>query len=214
MAEAKGWLRLPDSYTTEDAMIVGLISAARHYVETFTRRALVTQSFEQTIDNFPGRDFPIFAYNDRMPEIKNFMPFQYQDRRLFNSYREITLLGAPLASVQSVTYYDTDGNLQTFSSPGEAYFVDTRTEPGRIVLNTDYDWPDTQLRPGAVIIAFTAGYGTPSQVPAGIRIAIRMMVTNWFLNRTPVEVGLRAAAIEIPQTAEAMLWHYRLPGTY
>ena len=38
-------------------------------------------------------------------------------------------------------------------------------------------------RGDAVQIAFTAGYGEPSDVPGPIRLAILMLVTRWYLNR-------------------------------
>lgn len=195
LAEAKAWLRVDG--TDEDVLILALIEAARAYVETFTGRALITQQWELSLDGFPASD-------------------RYSDGRLRESRstgipgREIVLPRAPLASVQSVKYYDEDGALQTFASAG--YFVDTRAEPGRVVLDEDYDWPDVESRPNAVIVAYTAGYGTPSQIPQTLRTAIRFMVTHWFTNRTPVNIG--NIVNTIPATAEALLWQKRLPGAY
>lgn len=195
LAEAKTWLRVDG--TDDDVLIATLIEAARAYVETFTGRALITQQWELTLDAFPNGD-------------------RYVDGRLRESKissipgREIILPRAPLASVQSVKYYDTAGTLQTFSSA--SYFTDTRAEPGRVVLNEDYDWPETQVRPNAIIVAYTVGYGTPSQVPQVLRTALRFMVTHWFRNRSPVNIG--NIVTQIPAAAEALLWQKRLPGAY
>lgn len=124
--------------------------------------------------------------------------------------REIVLPRAPLASVQSVKYYDGAGTLQTFASAG--YFVDTRAEPGRVVLHADYDWPAVQSRPSSVAVAYTVGYGTPSQVPQGLRTALRFTVAHWFTNRTPVNIG--NIVNTIPASAESLLWQKRLPAAY
>ena len=52
LAEAKTHLRLDTC--TDDAYVSALIIAARERVELFLRRALITQAFEYTIDQFPA----------------------------------------------------------------------------------------------------------------------------------------------------------------
>jgi len=52
LAEAKLQLRVDVS--DDDVLITGLITAAREAVETITRRALVTQTWELVLDEFPG----------------------------------------------------------------------------------------------------------------------------------------------------------------
>jgi hypothetical protein len=196
LAEAKAWLHVDG--TEEDALILGLIQAARSYVETFTRRALITQTFELSFDAFPGGGR---VHCGRVSETRG------------GTYlgREIKLPRPPLLSVQSVKYYDTDGALQTFST--SAYHVDTRSQPGRVVLHQDYDWPDTDVRPNAVIVAYTAGYGaTAAHVPASLKTAIRMIVADHFKFR---ETKISGTIItKVPDSAEALLWPHRIPEAY
>lgn len=40
----------------DDALITGLIKAAREYAENFTRRALITQTWELVLDDWPDSD--------------------------------------------------------------------------------------------------------------------------------------------------------------
>ena len=60
LTEAKKHLRLvitdadAATYTDEDAKITALIVSAREYVETVTRRALITQTWDAVIDDFPA----------------------------------------------------------------------------------------------------------------------------------------------------------------
>lgn len=49
--DAKRHLRVDES--DEDGHILALISAARAYAENFTRRALITQTWDATFDGFP-----------------------------------------------------------------------------------------------------------------------------------------------------------------
>src|SRR5690554_6904374 len=62
--------------------------------------------------------------------------------------RVIRLPRPPLQSVTSITYTDPGGAQQTLSNT--LYDVDTDSEPGRIVLKDDADWPDTADVPRAV----------------------------------------------------------------
>ena len=60
LTEAKKHLRLAitdadaANYTDEDAKITALITSAREHVETVTRRALITQTWDAVIDEFPA----------------------------------------------------------------------------------------------------------------------------------------------------------------
>ncbi len=55
MTEAKTHLRV--DYTDDDGLIANLITVTRGAVETVTRRALITQTWDWTLDAFPaGRD--------------------------------------------------------------------------------------------------------------------------------------------------------------
>lgn len=77
---------------------------------------------------------------------------------------------APLISVTHIKTYD-DADAATTMSASD-YFVDTKTEPGRIVLRSAASWPDVARVANGVEIQFIAGYGEPSQVPASIRRGI------------------------------------------
>lgn len=125
--------------------------------------------------------------------------------------REIILPRPPLISVTSITYTDADGAAQTLTASN--YSVDIRNTPGRLVLKNDYSWPETDDIPNAVVVAYTAGYGTtPSSVPQGLRVAIRYLVTHWFENRGTLNIG--NIANELPGTAEALLWQFRVPSAF
>jgi len=56
LAEAKAHLRLEADETEEDALIGGLIAAAREHVEGQTGRALVAQTFKLRLPHFPLGD--------------------------------------------------------------------------------------------------------------------------------------------------------------
>lgn len=89
----------------------------------------------------------------------------------------------PLLSVTSVKYRPVDS--ATYVDFTE-YEVDIVSVPGRIVLNPNASWPSDVLHPlNPIEITFTCGYGaTATTVPAAIRSAILLMVSDLYENRT------------------------------
>jgi len=57
IAEIKIHLHMDADQTAEDTLLTSLITAARSYVEQYTGRALVTQTWYGYLDQFPGNDY-------------------------------------------------------------------------------------------------------------------------------------------------------------
>lgn len=101
---------------------------------------------------------------------------------------EMWLPRAPLQSVVSIKYTDTNGAEQTLAS--NLYVVDTSTEPGRIHRAYGATWPATRSEPNAVRIRYLSGYGDdPLNVPAALRQAILLGVGHLYENREAVNIG-------------------------
>jgi uncharacterized phiE125 gp8 family phage protein len=115
----------------------------------------------------------------------------------------------PLQSVTHIKYYDTADSESAFSSG--SYFVDTKTEPGRIVLNDGEQWPDTTLRPAnGIVVRFVAGFGDDeANVPDEYRQALRLLAGHWYENRGAV-ASSGAVPKEVPFGVEALLWPDRV----
>lgn len=110
----------------------------------------------------------------------------------------------PLASVSSIKYYDTDDTEATFSS--DSYFVDTKSEPGRICLNYGESWPSTALRDhNGICITFIAGKTSPDDVSKNVWLSILLLVGDYYRNR---EAG--TASKETIQAVERLLWLERV----
>lgn len=114
-----------------------------------------------------------------------------------------------LLTVTSVTYTDTDGNPQTWSST--KYQVDTAREPGRIVPMPGESWPN--VKAGIInpyVVTFTAGYGVAAAVDARAKQAVLLLVGHWYQNREAILTGTISKEIEHSLTALcAQIW----PGT-
>lgn len=121
---------------------------------------------------------------------------------------QINLPRPPTVSATSVVYVDENGATQTWSSAN--YTVDVQANPASISPNYDVDYPNTRTQPNNVTVVYVAGYGaTAADVPEGIRLAIKMLVGNWYENRealvdhhlrdVPLGIKMLVAAYEMPE---------------
>jgi len=107
----------------------------------------------------------------------------------------------------SVKYYDINDTEAPFNPSN--YFVDTKSEPGWVVLNTGCLWPSTTLRPAnGVCVEFIAGYGVATAVPKKVKQAMLLLISHWYENREAVATS-GAIPKEIPFSVEALLWQDR-----
>lgn len=121
------------------------------------------------------------------------------------SYIEIPL--PPLQSITSITYYDDDDVAATFASTN--YYVDAKSEPGRIVLRDDASWPSTSLRgANGVCVKFIAGYGLAVAVPQGLKQAVLLAVGHFYEHREAVSDERQLETL--PLGFEYLLWPYRV----
>lgn len=89
----------------------------------------------------------------------------------------IELPRAPLQSITSITYVDSDGASQTWAN----YRVSTNSEPGRVEPAYNEVWPTIRDVTEAATITYVAGYGDTSRdVPNGIKNALLLMVESYY----------------------------------
>lgn len=187
LAEAKDYLRVTDG--DSDVTISNLLTAARLYAETFTRRALITQTWKITADSFPSK------------------ASRYQNGQYTSTVypgQGFLLPMPPAQSVTSITYYDADNTLQTLSS--SLYQVDALGEPARVIPNPNSLWPTTYTRLNAVTLTYVCGYGASgASVPQGIRQAILILTSAWF---DSCDTGEKP----IPMAVSTLLMQHRFMG--
>lgn len=156
LQDAKAHMRI--TANDDDIYISYLIKAARQWVEEYTGRKLITQTVTRYLDDWPDENYIDLPYGG-------------------------------LQSVTSIKYTDSDGDQSTWSS-GD-YIVETGSNEarsrGRVVLAYDETYPTDVLYPSNPIeIIYVCGYGaTKGHVPATIRQAIMILVSEWYENREP-----------------------------
>ena len=155
LVEAKLHLRVDD--TIDDTLITSLITTARETVEGISRRALVSQTWDLFLDEFPEGDELLLP----------FPPLQ--------------------STGLTVQYTNQDNVLAPATFASTNYAVDIYSEPGRIKLVYGAAWPgDTLYTLNGVHVRFTAGFGAAATVPLKYKQAILLLVGHWYANREQV----------------------------
>lgn len=142
-------------------------------------------------------------------------------RYSFHSFSSrICLPFPPLISVDSLSYLDSNGDVQFFLEEDQWRVVGVGSEQGGAILPLyGVEWPSllTTTDPDLVRVEFTAGYYAPNspdddRVPATIKHAIKLIVGDWYEQRVSTIVGTSAATM--PQGAEMLIAPLRVAGAY
>lgn len=168
LTQAKSHLR--EDSTDFDTQIGVFIKAATRKCENFMGRALVDQTWQLTLDAFPGANCVGWGGSFDGSAIKIPKP--------------------PLIAIVSIKYDDTTGAEQTLDP--SLYSVDNQSEPGWVLPVGS--WPSTFSGINSVRIQFRAGYlsdDSPpvSNVPEEIQVAILMLIASFNLNRENEVIG-------------------------
>ncbi len=108
LTEAK--LQIRQDGSDEDALITGLIATVRSHVETITRRALITQTWELVLDQFPAED----EMEIPLPPLQSVTSLKYKDDAgventfaLSNYYVDVDSLPGRLVLLTGITWPST-----------------------------------------------------------------------------------------------------------
>jgi uncharacterized phiE125 gp8 family phage protein len=152
LAEAKAHLRVTEA--DDDALIAGYILAARHAAESYIRGALITQTWDYSLDYC----WPVVSVRG-MCKYRTELPLH------------------PIQSVTSVSYVDENGTTQTLSP--SLYTVHIRGPVAYIEKAYDQDFPSIRSVPEAITVRFVVGY-QPDAVPDPIKAAIMLGIERLY----------------------------------
>lgn len=168
-AEVKLHLDLASGDTSQDTMLDMFIATAREIVEERTGLALIDQTWQLTLDNWPvnkGGE----SWWDGMRETAVTEIYSYS--------KDLVLPRYPLQSISSIT---ADGNAVTVA---DVFHVDSEQKPGRITPKSGQVWPTVTQAAQGIVITFVAGYGASgASVPSGIKLALIQMVAYMYSHR-------------------------------
>lgn len=165
LAELKLHLRL-GADTTEDTYLAGLITAAREYVENVTRRALITQTWDYWLDEFPPGDYFELPFGN----LQSVSSLKYKDSDATETTMTVT------------TDYLVDIN----SEPGRIWLPYGETWPSF----TAYPYKPITAR---FICGYGV---SASNVPNPVKAAIKLLAAHLYENREMFVIGQTITKIE------------------
>jgi len=143
LAEAKLQCRV--DIGDDDALITGLIKAARESAETITRRALITQTWELVLDEFPEGDEIIVP----LPPLVSITSIKYKD-------------GDGVESTFAAANYI----VNTDAEPGKVVLADGASWPSTSL------YPTAAIRVRFVAGYGAAGSSAPASILAAIKLMV------------------------------------------
>lgn len=179
LSECKLFLRV--DHTSDDTLIAAMLASARLWVETYTRRALCTQTVDLKYVGWPVQYGPLVV------------PY------------------APLQSVTSITYVDQDEATQTLAASEYVVRTQSGPRAGRgtIEIADGVTLPTLSTQPDRpVTVRAVCGYGVAAQVPDGIKSAIYLLLGDLYEQRQETITGTSVSKTHT--TIERLLGPYRL----
>lgn len=192
--EAKLHLRV--DFADDDDLIASLIVAARRYLESASKQALISQQWRLMLDSFPSAGG---YYNRAIREIwpsLGGLPsgLGFYPGLIPNSTGVIDIPKPPLISLDAVSYWDFSNTLQTLAT--DRYNVSLGT-PARIQPAYSKVWPISRPTIDSVQIDFTCGWGTDATaVPDTYKSAMRLLIGAWYMNRE-AEAGVVTTRLKL-----------------
>ena len=192
LAETKAHLRL--ELSDDDDLVTALIQSAREACERFTGRALVERQLTLFLDAWPTAEE---AYGEGWTE----------GALVTTGRRWIALPRPPLRAVEAVTVYD-EVDVGT-SWAAANYYVDTASEPGRLVARSGVALPSPTRVANGIEIRYRAGYapddsGSPSDyrsnIPQALRDGMKRLIAQLYEERG------ESAEAAIGPSGAAALW--------
>lgn len=115
----------------------------------------------------------------------------------------LALKRPPLQAVTSITYTDSDGNANTFSS--SSYNVYANGDVGVIWLKDGQSWPTVTLQPGpSILVTYVAGQDA-DDVDEIDKQAIRLLTGHFYENRENVVAVQGITVAELPMAVRSII---------
>ncbi len=141
----------------DDAYIASCITAARHWIEGQTHRAIMDQTWDYGID---------YAW-----------PAKYGFHRIDFPLNPVQSQASP--ETISITYVDDDGASQTLAT--SQYIIAARRHGSYIVPAYNITWPTIRPVPDAITVRFVAG--DSDTVPQELHRAVMILAGHYYEHR-------------------------------
>lgn len=175
-------------YTADYLLIQTFIEAATDEVENMAAQACLNEQVIETYDFFPGQQDPrnMFFGLNYSYTTNPWWWYGFPTKDSIELVRRPVLVpsGSPVTNNLTITYNDTDGNLQTLDPSTYTVAYD------KVTLNVGCAWPETDRRQDCIQVTYWAGYSAddPTKVPARLVMAILYLANHFYDVRQVITV--------------------------
>lgn len=155
-----------------DSEAESFIAVARAHIENMLNIAMVTQTWNFTIDHWPNSANGAWWDGVRDGHIN----------MIHDGKGWLELPKYPLQSVSSVTTYDEDSNA-TAVVVADTFDVDASRDLGRIALKSGSTWPTSTKPTNGVKVVYVVGYGLAVDVPEPLKMAVKQFAAHLYSHR-------------------------------
>lgn len=176
LTEAKAQLRV--TFSDDDALITNCIAAARARCELVTGRALITQTWQLELSEWP------------------YAPMAKASLR-----NAVFIPKPPLASITSVKYIGED-DIEHALVSGVDYVSQIADPCSYVAPASGAIWPIVAEIPNAIRIRYVCGYGNSgASVPPDLRCGMLMLIDHMYRNRSDEITGTIVSRFDIASKA-------------
>lgn len=165
-SEAKLHLKL-DSDTTDDTLIAALITAAREIIENKTGCALINQTWEMSLKEWPENEDALKLYP------------------------------SPLSSITSVVYVDVNGDTQTWSGSTGYQADTYSMPGQLVLRYGQYWPVNREIENSILITYVCGYGASAASVPGPLKAAILLLIGHLYEHREAVEIGRTTAELPL-----------------
>ena len=159
LSDQKAHLRIDTD--DDDSLIMTYITAARQWIESQTKRAIMDQTWDYSID---------YGW-----------PYKYGSHRIDLPLNPVPAQTSP--STVSITYVDDNGATQTLAQT--EYTLVGRLHNSYIVPAYDVTWPTVRCVPESVTVRFQAG--DSNTVAPELHLAVMILAGHYYEQRETTE---------------------------
>ena len=106
---------------------------------------------------------------------------------------KIELYWSKLNEVTAIKYIDEAGDEQTVDSSN--YFLGSNYRPPFIMFGIEYQFPAVTVSPNAVTVEYSAGWADADSIPGDILVAMKLVLSDMYENRTDTVRRLPTASM-------------------
>lgn len=155
LADFKQYARISLADTSQDGVILDMLTAARVWAEVYTQRRFVQQTWRLSMDFFPG-------YIDmKLAGQRVSSPFVSGANAVLVGIRYAVMLPyPPVQAIDQFVYLNANGST-TVMNPATDYVTDVLSNPARLTPPFGQMWPVARVVVNAVQVDYIVGYAKP-----------------------------------------------------